>query len=233
MSLAPKMMTMSVSGKSSLIELINRNLYPVVKDDMKLKLFNNELINLWDLRKRISTVNTDIKKRISPKVKVFDVIASGLYGKYYYISNKSEKDISKTETILRKMNIDNLSLKYFSHLSDGEKQIILIARALIKNPEIIILDEPTSNLDYKSKFFFIDHLNEISRLNTKILCVTHDISMITEIYDRILMLKDGSLIADGSQDEVINSVNINKLFDINVKVSREDNRWNIRRISKQ
>lgn len=57
--------------------------------------------------------------------------------------------------------------------------------------------------------------------------------MITEIYDRILMLKDGSLIADGSQDEVINSVNINKLFDINVKVSREDNRWNIRRISKQ
>ena len=79
------------------------------------------------------------------------------------------------------MNISNISKKYFSHLSDGEKQISLIARALIKKPDILILDEPIANLDYKSKFLVIDKINELSKLNTKILCVTHDISMVTAI----------------------------------------------------
>ena len=68
------------SGKSSLIELINRNIYPVITNKSKLKIFDKELINLWELRKRISTVNTDIKNRINPDLKVLDLILSGLYG---------------------------------------------------------------------------------------------------------------------------------------------------------
>ena len=188
------------SGKSSFIEIINRNIYPVIADESKLKIFDKELINLWELRKRISTVNNDIKNRINPNLKVFDLILSGLYGRYCHIQNKSERDSYKVEKIIKKINISNLSQKYFSHLSDGEKQISLIARALIKKPDILILDEPIANLDYKSKFFVVDKVNELSKLNTKILCVTHDISTITKIYDRVIMLKDGKIIADGDQN---------------------------------
>ena len=149
------------SGKSSLIEVINRNIYPVITDESKLKIFDNELINLWELRKRISTVNNEIKNRINPNLKVFDLILSGLYGRYCSIPNKTEIDRFMVENILKNMNISNLSKKYFSFLSDGEKQISLIARALIKKPEILILDEPSANLDYKSKFFVIDKVNEL------------------------------------------------------------------------
>jgi len=156
------------SGKSSLIELINRNIYPVVTNESKLKIFEKELINLWELRKRISTVNNDIKNRINPNLKVYDLILSGLYGRYCYIPNKSEIDNYKVENIMKNMNISNLSKKNFSYLSDGEKQICIIARALIKKPDILILDEPITNLDYKSKFFVIDKINELSKLNTKI-----------------------------------------------------------------
>jgi len=169
------------SGKSSLIEVINRNIYPVIANESKLKIFGKELINLWELRKRISTVNNDIKNRINPNLKVFDLILSGLYGRYCYVQNKSERDSYKVEKIMKKMNISNLSKKYFSYLSDGEKQISLIARALIKRPDILILDEPIANLDYKSKFFVVDKINELSKLNTRIFCVTHDISTITRI----------------------------------------------------
>ena len=130
------------------------------------------------------------------------------------------------------MNISNLSKKYFSYLSDGEKQISLIARALIKKPDILILDEPIANLDYKSKFFVVDKINELSKLNTRIFCVTHDISMITRIYDRVLMLKDGNIIADGHQNKVINSENLNKLYGIDVEVSKNNGLWNINRLSK-
>jgi len=130
------------------------------------------------------------------------------------------------------MNISYLSKKYFSYLSDGEKKISLIARALIKKPDILILDEPSANLDYKSKFFVVDKINELSKLNTKILSVTHDISMITQIYDRVIMLKDGKIIADGDQNKVMNSENFNKLFSIQVEVTNNNGLWNINRLSK-
>ena len=220
------------SGKSSLIEVINRNIYPVVANESKLKIFGKELINLWELRKRISTVNNDIKSRINPNLQVFDVILSGLYGRYCYIQNKSERDFYKVEKIMKRMNLSKLSKKYFSNLSDGEKQISLIARALIKKPDVLILDEPIANLDYKSKFFVIDKINELSKLNTKFLCVTHDISMITKIYDRVIMLKDGRIIADGSQNKVINNENVNKLYGIRAKVTKDNGIWNINNLSK-
>ena len=173
----------------------------------------------------------DIKNRINPNLQVLDLILSGLYGRYCYVQNRSEKDAYKVEKIMKKMNISNLSKKKFSYLSDGEKQISLIARALIKKPEILILDEPIANLDYKSKFFVIDKVNELSKLNTKNLCVTHDISTITEIYDRVIMLKDGRIIADGEQSKVINSDNINKLYGIDVEVTKKNGLWNINRLS--
>ena len=220
------------SGKSSLIEIINRNIYPVVTHESKLKIFEEELINLWELRRRISTVNNEIKNRINPNLKVFDLILSGLYGKYCYVSNKSERDHHKVESLINKMNLSTLSKKNFSYLSDGEKQISLIARALIKEPEILILDEPIANLDYKSKFFVIDKINELSILNTNILCITHDITMITSIFDRVIMLKSGKIIADGNQDKVINSENISNLYGIDVEVFKNNGFWLINRISK-
>ena len=220
------------SGKSSLIEVINRNIYPVITNESNLKIFDNELINLWELRKKISTVNNNIKSRINPNLKVFDLILSGLHGRYCYIPNKSEEDIYKVENIMKKMGILNLSKKNFSFLSDGEKQISLIARALIKKPAILILDEPTANLDYKSKFFVIDKINELSKLNTKILCITHNISIITAIYNRVIMLKDGEIIADGIQNKVINSENLKKLYGIDVEVLKNNGFWTINRSSK-
>jgi len=221
------------SGKSSLIEIINRNIYPVVANESKLKIFGKELINLWELRKKISTVNNDIKNRINPNLQVFDLILRGLYGRYCYVKNKSERDSHKVEKIMKKMNISNLSKKNFSYLSDGEKQISLVARALIKKPDILILDESIAHLDYKSKFFVIDKINELSKLNTKILCVSHNISMITAIYDRVIMLKDGEIFADGVQNKVINSENLNKLYGIQVEVTNNSGLWNINRLSKQ
>ena len=192
------------SGKSSIIELINRNIYPVLKKDTILKLFNKELINIWELRKKISTVNNEVKSRINAKLTVFDLIISGLYGKYCKISHKSEKDVLLAENLISKMLITKLSQKYFSHLSEGEKQIVLIARALIKKPEILILDEPIANLDLKSRFYVTDQINELTKLNTKIICITHDISMITEIYNRVIMMKDRTITADGTQSETLN-----------------------------
>ena len=217
------------SGKSSLIDLINRNIYPLIKKDTIFKIFNKELINIWELRKKISTVNYDVRTRINANLTVFDLIISGLYGKYCKISRKSKKDVLLADNLINKMLINKLSHKFFSQLSEGEKQIVLIARALIKKPEILILDEPIANLDLKSKLYVLDQINELNNLNTRIICITHDISMISEIYNRIIMLKDRMIIADGTQRETLNSKNLSNLFDINIDVIKHKGYWHIYR----
>ena len=221
------------SGKSSLLELINRNIYPVLKKDTVFKLFNKELINIWELRKKISTVNNDVKARIKANLTVFDLIISGLYGKYCKIHHKSKKDVLLAENLINKMLITKLSRKIFSHLSEGEKQIVLIARALVKNPEILILDEPIANLDLKSKFYVIDQINELTKLNMNIICITHDISMITALYNRVIMMKDRIIIADGTQSETINGKNLSNLFDINIEVTKHKGYWHVYRKPKE
>ena len=75
----------------------------------------------------------------------------------------------------------------------------------------------------------LDQINEITKSNTKIICITHDISMISEIYNRIIMLKDRMIIADGTQSETINSKNISKLFDVNIEVIKYKGNWHIYR----
>ena len=217
------------SGKSSIIELINRNIYPIEGDNVVLKIFNKDLINIWELRKKINTVNSEIKNRFDPNIKVIDLIISGLYGKYCEVRNKTDQDISIAQNLIKKMSIYKLNNKNFLHLSEGEKQIVLIARGLIKKPKILILDEPTNNLDLKSKFYVIDQINELSKLGTNLLCISHDISMITKIYNRVIMLKDRSIIADGNQRSVMNNLNINKLFEINVKLLKSKDNWSIYR----
>ena len=217
------------SGKSSIIELINRNIYPLEKTNSNLKIFNKKFINIWDLRSKISTVNNDIKLRVNPSIKVIDLIVSGLYGKYCKVSTQNIKDIELAKEQIFKLRINDISEKKFGNLSDGEKQISLIARAFINEPEILILDEPTVNLDIRSKIFLINKLEELSKLGRNILSITHDIDMITSTYSRIILLKDRKIIADGTPENIMNSKNINKLFDINIKLINHENNWTISR----
>ncbi len=117
------------SGKSSLIEIINRNIYPVIANDSKLKIFDQELINLWELRNKITSVNNEIKNRINPNLQVFDLILSGLYGRYCYIQNKSESDSYKVKKIMKKMDISSLSKKNFpTYQMEKNKFLSLLER---------------------------------------------------------------------------------------------------------
>tara|TARA_Y100001970_G_scaffold50655_2_gene64106 strand:- start:12024 stop:12800 length:777 start_codon:yes stop_codon:yes gene_type:complete len=217
------------SGKSSIVDLINRNIYPLEKKNSSFKLFNKKLINIWDLRQKISTVNNDVKYRINPNLLVIDVIISGLYGKFCEIKNANRMDLSIAKELIKKMSLSGISNKRFGNLSDGEKQISLIARAIINNPEILILDEPSINLDLRSKIFLINKLQELSKNGINILCITHDIEMISNNYSRIILLKDRKIIADGIPEKIMRSKNINKLFDTRIKVLKHKNNWSISR----
>ena len=217
------------SGKSSLIDLINRNLYPVENDNKILKIFNKELIDIWELRAKISTVNNEIKKRINPKMKVIDLIISGLYGCYCKVNNPNKIDLKLATDLIANMSLQNIIEKEFFCLSDGEKQFALIARALIKNPTVLILDEPTINLDLKSQIFLTDKIQKLANTGISILCITHDINLINKNFNRVIFLKNRLIIEDGNPYQIINSKNINNLFDVNIRLKERKNGWDILR----
>ncbi len=215
------------SGKSSIVDLINRNIYPLVKNSSHFKIFNEELIDIWKLRKYISTVNNEIKFRINKNLKVKEILLSGLYGRFCKINNPKKDDLIKVKKLIEKMLLNEIADKKFGYLSDGEKQISIIARAIINNPKVLILDEPSANIDLKSKIFLIKKIQNLSLLGISILCITHDISIITKDFNRIIFLKDREIIRDGKPSELMKSENINQLFDINIKLIENGNSWDI------
>ncbi len=217
------------SGKSSIVDLINRNIYPLVEKESYFKIFNEELIDIWKVRKYISTVNNEIKLRINKDLKVKDVLLSGIYGRFCKINNPKKEELNKVKTLIDKMFLNDIADKEFGSLSDGERQISIIARAIINNPKVLILDEPSVNLDLKSRIFLTEKIKNLSQLGICILCITHDISIITKDYSRIIFLKDRELIRDGKPCELMNSKNINKLFDINIKLIENSNSWDVYR----
>ncbi len=218
------------SGKSSIIDLINRNIYPLVNEDSYFRIFNEELIDIWKVRKYISTVNSEIKFRINKDLKVKDILLSGLYGRFCKVNNPKREDLFKVKELIKIMFLNDIADKEFGYLSDGEKQISIIARAIINNPKVLILDEPSVNLDLKSRIFLIEKIKNLSKLGICILCITHDISIITKDYNRLIFLKDRKIIKDGKPIELMNSKNINQLFDINIELIENSNSLDVYRI---
>ena len=215
------------AGKSAIVDLINRNIYPIVKKDSYFRIFNDELIDIWKVRKYISTVNNEIKLRINKHLKVRDILLSGLYGKFCKINNPKIEDLIKVKELIEKMLLKDIADKRFGYLSDGEKQISIIARAIINNPKVLILDEPSVNIDLKSRIFLIKKIQDLSQLGISILCITHDISIITKDYNRVIFLKDREIIRDGKPSELMTNKNINELFDIDIKLIENSNSWDI------
>ena len=217
------------AGKSAIVDLINRNIYPIVKKDSYFRIFNDELIDIWKVRKYISTVNNEIKLRINKHLKVRDILLSGLYGKFCKINDPKIEDLIKLKELIEKMLLNDIADKKFGHLSDGEKQISIIARAIINDPKVLILDEPSVNLDLKSRIFLIKKIQDLSKLGISILCITHDISLITRDYNRLIFIKDRKIIRDGKPSELMRNENINQLFDIDIKLIENSNSWDIYR----
>ena len=85
------------------------------------------------------------------------------------------------------------------------------------------------NIDLKSRIFLIKKIQNLSQLGINILCITHDISIITKDYNRVIFLKDREIIKDGKPGELMNSENINQLFDINIKLIENGNSWDVYR----
>ena len=215
------------SGKSTFLKLLNRSIYPISKKGSSFKLFSVENINIWDVRKRIGFIFKEMEERVSNGVNLYDVITSGFSGTFNsrYSNFLTERERIKVENLINEWELKNIIYNNFNALSDGQKRRGLLARALVYEPNILVLDEPFCNLDIKSNFILNKNLNKLIDNSVSIVYVTHNLESILPKTNRVILIKKGKVIKDGNPNEIINSKIISDLFEISINVVYQNGYW--------
>jgi len=217
------------SGKSTFLKLLNRSIYPITSFHSSFKLFNKENINIWDLRKRIGFLFKEMEQRVNNGVKLYDVISSGFSGIFNsrYINLLSEREKIKINNLINEWDLINIIDNDFQSLSDGQKRRALLARSLVYDPILLVLDEPFCNLDMKSNFILNKNLNKLINQSVNIIYVTHNLESILPKTNRVILMREGKIINDGSPYELINTKILSDLFNISIKVIEQEGYWRI------
>jgi iron complex transport system ATP-binding protein len=206
------------SGKTTLLKCINSIVVPegqVFLNDVDVKKMGQK-----EIAKVFSYVPQAIYHNSFPAT-VFDVV---LLGRRPYLGwSVSPKDIKIVSEILSTLKLDELAMRNFNELSGGERQKVLIARALAQEPKILLLDEPTSNLDLKHQLEIMELLRRLAREKKLIvILVSHDLNLAARYCDRVVLLNSGRIYAVGKPDEVLTRENIRRIYGIEVEVSYDE-----------
>ncbi len=184
----------SGAGKSTLIKLIMREEKPTSGDitvnGFHLTQLKRRQIPL--LRRSMGVVFQDF--RLIPTMTVYDNVAFALR-----VTNVSYRDIRKrVPYILGLVGLASKAKCKPEQLSGGEQQRVALARALVNNPSMIIADEPTGNIDPELSFEIVALLNEINRVGTTILMVTHEHELVEQFHRRVVTIEHGNVVTDGT-----------------------------------
>ena len=203
------------AGKSALIQLISRSLYPVVKPGSALRLFGNSTVNLWDLRQRIGFVSSALQARYIPSVPAEDVVLSGVFGSIGLGRPQQPTGQQRDQALqqLEQLGLTHLQGRPFGECSDGQRRRLLLGRALIHQPEVLVLDEPINGLDFKAKHELLASLRQLSQQGTTVLLVTHQLDAVIPEIERAVLIKEGSIVGDGSVADVLTSDTLSACFD--------------------
>ncbi|WP_303863935.1 ABC transporter ATP-binding protein [Alkalibaculum bacchi] len=200
------------TGKSTILRTLSGHLQPL---EGEIRLYGKEIhkIKKKELAKVLSVVLTE---KIDPElITVTQMVTLGRQPHTNFWGELSKKDKKIVTDCLELVHATHLKDRYYSTLSDGEKQKVMIARALAQEPKVIVLDEPTSHLDVKHKVEVLSILRKMSRDKGIITIISlHDVDLALKTCDVIVMLKDGKVVDWGLPDRIIKPNTIGNLYDI-------------------
>lgn len=204
------------AGKSTLIRLLTRDVRPLAHDDGSpaVVLLGHERWAIADARKVMGVVSNALQDDYAVGVPVRDTVTSGFFGSigiYRHHTVTPEMD-EKTDRLLALLGIEHLADRTMDTLSTGEARRALIARALVHDPAVLVLDEPTDGLDPSAQHHVLRAISDVARAGHAIVLVTHHVSDIVPEVTRIVTLKDGRILHDGTKAEMLADGPMSELF---------------------
>ena len=183
--------------------------------------FSND--NILAIRKRIGWVSSSFFDKYYSKESALHIVLSGRNGTLGLDDDITLEDVWLAKTLLAELQLGDKINRTFDMLSKGERQNVLIARALIGGPEILILDEPCTGLDVYNRSYLFSTIEELSKeKHLSIIYVTHYAEEITPLFQKALLLKNGHIFAAGDTSAVFNDQTIGELLGYPVEIRQED-----------
>jgi len=202
------------SGKTTLLRCIMRIFNPE-KGHILINGKQISKIKRKELAKRIGYVPQS--EHSSFPTTVFDAV---LIGRKPYLNwNPSDKDFRVVSEVLHLLELKEFALRDLNELSGGEKQKVLIARAIVQEPEIMLLDEPTANLDLRHQLEILEIIKKlVKEKRISAIMAMHDLNLAPRYSDKLVMLKNGEIFCMGAPEQVITSGNIKSVYEVEATI---------------
>ncbi len=208
-------------GKSTLIKTMTRECYPRVDTpDSWMRIMGKEIWNVFDLRAMLGIVSNDLMLSCTRDYSAREIVLSGFFSSIgiwpnHHVTAQMEQ---RTDELLQQFEIEHLAGRNTNELSSGEARRVLIARALVHDPKALVLDEPTTSLDFHATHELREALRKIAQAGTSIVLVTHHLPDIIPEISRVILMKDGRVIRDGPKAETLTSAALSEVFATDAEV---------------
>lgn len=202
------------SGKSTILKSITDHLKIL---DGSICVLGKEL-NCMKAKQRAKEMSVVLTERIAPEMMTaLEIVSIGRYPHTNHLGKLSREDKQIIEESIDIVNGQKLKNQEFKNLSDGEKQRIMIARAICQEADIMVLDEPTSYLDIRYKVELLNILSKLSIQKKKTIIMSlHEIDLVSKIADKVILIKDGKVFKYGPPEEVINDESIEEAYNLDI-----------------
>jgi iron complex transport system ATP-binding protein len=211
-------------GKSTLIKTITCECYPMVHPDTKVRIFGRERWDLTELKKRLGVVSAELPGKQTLQTTGRDAVITGFFSSSTLWPNLVVTDAMRVdaEEVLEQIDAVDFADKVVGEMSAGQQRRIMIGRALVGSAGMLLLDEPSNALDLAAQTELRGLMRKLAQQGTGIMLITHHIADIPPEIDRILMMREGRIIADGSKEELLTASRLSELFRTEVQLSERD-----------
>lgn len=214
------------AGKTSLLNMVNGYIWPTTGAVSVLSRKFGQT-NIHNLRKDIGWVSSSLGERINGRHRVEEIVISGKFAATGLIFEKATTaDLAEARRLMEQLNVAYTFGAKYETCSQGERQKILIARALMTQPRLLILDEPTNGLDFIAREDLLQAIQRISQEKDgpTLIFVTHHIEEIMPEFSHVLMLEDGHVLAQGEREAILTEDYLSQLFKRKIGVDWKNER---------
>lgn len=212
------------SGKTTLLKVINGYIWP---NEGTVEVLGQKYgqTDMREIRRHIGWISAHMIEQFHRQDPVIEIVLSGKFGAFRLFQSVSEEEINEAVVLLEQFGIQHLANMLFEHLSQGERQRVQIARALMAKPQLLILDEPCTGLDLIERENLLQLIAQIAKdEEVTLLYVTHHVEEILPCFSHVLLLKEGSIYAQGERLKQLTTTSLSEFFARPVSVQNEDGR---------
>ena len=216
-------------GKSTLIKTITRECYPLAREGSVMRILGRERWDIFELRGHLGIVSPDLLASCTTDSTGRDVVLSGFFSstRIFPHHHPEAEHLRCADAVLARLGIAYLADRPLLQMSSGEAKRTLIARALVHKPDTLLFDEPSNALDIAAQFHLRETMRDLAQSGLAILLVTHHVSEIIPEIDRVILLRDGRILADGLKSDVLTETNLRELFGVHVKMHAHNGSFHI------